>query len=56
MVVALGLAVVLVKAPFQPEGGAYGGHGRGSGGHHEHEHEHEHEHVNEHVDGGGGDE
>jgi urease accessory protein len=50
MVVGLGLAVVLVKAPFQPEGGAYGkgggGHGHGHGDHLVHEHEH----VNEHVD------
>jgi len=37
MVVALGLRVEVVKAPFQPEGGAYG---RG----HSHEHGHRHEH------------
>ena len=35
MVAALGLKVEVVKAPFQPEGGAYG---RG----HEHGHRHEH--------------
>jgi len=37
LVVALGLTVEVVKAPFQPEGGAYG---RG----HTHDHSHHHEH------------
>lgn len=39
LVVALGLKVEVVKAPFHPEGGAYGrGHTHG----HEHGHHHEH--------------
>jgi urease accessory protein len=39
LVVALGLKVEVVKAPFHPEGGAYGrGHTHG----HEHGHRHEH--------------
>jgi urease accessory protein len=48
----LGLTVVVVDAPFEPESGAYGnGHGHGghgrSGGGHEHDHgqgTHEHDH------------
>jgi urease accessory protein len=39
-----GAVLVKMQAPFQPEGGAYSGHGRQqdvSGHHHEHEHEHE---------------
>ena len=35
MVVGLGLSVVVTIAPFEPEGGAYGGHS----------HAHEHDHV-----------
>jgi urease accessory protein len=42
LVVALGLKVEVVTAPFQPEGGAYG---RGS---HEHHHHHEHESRHHH--------
>jgi urease accessory protein len=37
LVAALGLAVKVVTAPFQPEGGAYG---RGPSHRHEHEHDH----------------
>jgi urease accessory protein len=46
MVRALGLTVVVVTAPFQPEGGAYGrGHSHdGGGGHHHHDHDHHHDH------------
>lgn len=41
MLVRLGAAVTHVEAPFQPEGGAYGGHGdnhRHGAHHHDHEH------------------
>ena len=41
MVRGLGLNVMHEIAPFEPEGGAYGG---GHGHHHEHEHEHHHAH------------
>jgi urease accessory protein len=37
LVAALGLAVKVVTAPFQPEGGAYG---RGQSHRHEHDHDH----------------
>jgi urease accessory protein len=40
MVAALGLVVTVVTAPFQPEGGAYGG--GGGRPHHDHGHGHEH--------------
>jgi urease accessory protein len=41
MVAALGLAVVVVEAPFHPEGGAYAkGHSHGAGESHGHHHEH----------------
>jgi urease accessory protein len=43
MVRALGLSVSAVKAPFQPEGGAYGRHTHG-GGHSDHDHDHDHDH------------
>jgi urease accessory protein len=65
MVRALGLEVRVERAPFEPEGGAYGrghghGHGHAHGEHgdehahahahaHEHEHEHEHEYEDEHA-------
>ena len=43
MVRSLGLSVSTVKAPFQPEGGAYGrGHGHGHGSHSDHDHDHDH--------------
>ncbi len=48
MLAQLGAAVSHVEAPFQPEGGAYGGqsraadhgHGHSHAGHHRHDHEH----------------
>ncbi len=52
MIVGLGGALTQIDAPFQPEGGAYGGqamhehaqdHGH-DGHHHSHEHDHAHEH------------
>ncbi len=39
MVRGLGLDVEFESAPFEPEGGAYGG---GHGHHHDHSHDHEH--------------
>jgi urease accessory protein len=46
MVRALGMEVRTVKAPFQPEGGAYAGghHEHGHDGHHDHDHDHDHNH------------
>ncbi len=51
----LGGAVAEVVEPFQPEGGAYGGHGNapahnhGHGGHsHIHDHDHDHAHPHDH--------
>jgi len=41
MVRGLGLNVMHEMAPFEPEGGAYGG---GHAHHHEHDHEHHHAH------------
>ena len=41
MVRGLGLNVIHEVAPFEPEGGAYGG---SHGHHHEHDHNHEHQH------------
>ena len=43
MVRLLGGSVSTVFRPFEPEGGAYGGHGSLQHGHHHHEH-HQHEH------------
>lgn len=46
MLAGLGAAVAHVEAPFQPEGGAYGGqappqgHAHGGHGHHHHHHDH----------------
>jgi urease accessory protein len=45
MVRGLGLDVAFESAPFEPEGGAYGG---GHGHHHEHSHSHEHD-EHDHV-------
>jgi urease accessory protein len=39
----LGLTVDFVRAPFAPEGGAYGG-----GHHHHHDHDHHHDHGHDH--------
>jgi urease accessory protein len=49
MVEGLGAHVHRVKKPFEPEGGAYGGHGplqhsHHHGGHHHHGHDHHHDH------------
>ncbi len=41
MVIGLGLDVICEQAPFEPEGGAYGG---GHGHSHSHEHTHTHAH------------
>ena len=46
MVKGLGLVVECVDAPFEPEGGAYGGGHRHSD--HEHEHGHSHSHTHQH--------
>jgi len=40
MLVQLGASVERVEAPFQPEGGAYAGHGDGRGHHHREDHAH----------------
>jgi urease accessory protein len=45
MVRGLGLEVICESAPFEPEGGAYGGHAHGHDHHHAHEHHHDHDHV-----------
>jgi urease accessory protein len=43
MLIGLGAAVTEIEAPFDPEQGAYGGHGDGHGhGHHHHNGGHEH--------------
>ncbi len=45
MVEGLGATVERARAPFQPEGGAYGGHGASHGhDHHGHGHSHDHGH------------
>jgi urease accessory protein len=43
MVQGLGGIVARVSRPFEPEGGAYGGHGSLERGHHHHDHNHNHE-------------
>jgi urease accessory protein len=46
MVVELGLAVDVASLPFEPEAGAYGGHGAGGhGGDHHHHGDHDHGHA-----------
>lgn len=42
MLRGLGATVVETTAPFQPEGGAYGGQGGQAQGHHHHHHDHDH--------------
>lgn len=42
MVRGLGLEVVFESAPFEPEGGAYGGHSTSHGHSHQHSHDHAH--------------
>jgi urease accessory protein len=44
MVEGLGAHVHRVKRPFEPEGGAYGGHGPLHSGHHHHHHHGDHDH------------
>ena len=62
MLRAMHLTVTEVQAPFEPEGGAYGGHvtndghshhHHGHGHHHDHDHEHggHHEHAHDHDHG-----
>jgi urease accessory protein len=53
MVASLGMLVSAVEAPFEPEGGAYGGghhhHHEGESAHHDHDHDHHH-HDHHHHD------
>ncbi len=61
MIVGLGGSLTRTDAPFQPEGGAYGGqaaghadgHGHAQGYSHDHEHDHEHGHHHDHEHGHG---
>lgn len=54
MVTGLGGEVRAVTRPFEPEGGAYGGHGplhsghHHGHGHHHHDHDHHHDHNHHH--------
>ena len=50
MLRAMHLIVTEVQAPFEPEGGAYGGHVTNDGhGHHHHGHRHDHhDHAHDH--------
>ncbi|MBQ8105469.1 MAG: urease accessory protein UreE [Afipia sp.] len=63
MVRGLGARVIIIEAPFDPEGGAYSGGGHGSHGHdhhghghHDHGHHdharHDHNHAHDHGHGG----
>ena len=47
MLEGLGAAVTEIRAPFTPEGGAYG-HGRTMGHSHAHDHSHHHDHSHDH--------
>jgi len=49
MLARMGLQVTTTEAPFEPEGGAYGGHGHSHG----HSHGHDHESGSAHVHGPG---
>jgi urease accessory protein len=52
MLRAMGLAVAEVTEPFEPENGAYGGHGAHGHGHgHDHDHDHDHGHGHDHPHG-----
>jgi urease accessory protein len=51
MVRAMGLAVVVEEAPFEPEVGAYGGHRHGVGDVEDDEHAHDHGHAHDHDHG-----
>jgi len=44
MVRGLGLEVSFESAPFEPEGGAYGGHTHSHSDEHDHQHTHDHAH------------
>lgn len=48
MVRGLGLEVSFENAPFEPEGGAYGGHGHHHDDGHSHGHAHDHDHDHRH--------
>lgn len=48
MVRGLGLEIKFESAPFEPEGGAYGGHNHAHGHHHDDGDTHQHSHVHEH--------
>jgi urease accessory protein len=48
MLRAMHMTVVQVQEAFEPEGGAYGGHGHGHGHSHGHSHEHSHSHGDGH--------
>jgi urease accessory protein len=50
MVEGLGATVRQVSRPFEPEGGAYGGHGPLQSGHHHHGHSHSHSHEHHERD------
>jgi urease accessory protein len=57
MLRGLGATVLHVRAPFEPEGGAYA-HGGHEHGHHDHghyDHDHDHHHVHDHDHGHGHD-
>ncbi len=49
MLRAMHLIVNEAKAPFEPEGGAYGGHGAHGGHGHSHDHDHDHGHSHDHA-------
>ncbi len=58
MAAGLGAHVLNVRRPFEPEGGAYGGHGPLQAGHHHgvphgahHDHDHGHGHHHSHDEG-----
>lgn len=48
MITRLGGDVRAVTRPFEPEGGAYGGHGPLHNGHHHHGHSHDYDHGHSH--------
>ncbi len=48
MLHGLGAEALEVDAPFNPEGGAYGGHAKVEGHSHDHSHSHEHAHSHDH--------
>ncbi len=48
MLRAMHMTVVQVQEAFEPEGGAYGGHGHSHGHSHEHSHSHSHSHGDGH--------